>query len=252
MAADVATLTGIPSQQVEIYISKNPFPEHAVAFGDLLRSELVTFFQSCKATGDLATFSLKRRNMVGALVRLQKQLAGYVASKPVRLSIRKEFARLHNMNLAFLDVAKSARASALHLFLEDDAIPSSSPANLKLLRNLDALSKSPYRQGESGQLLVNLSNSFSLEQLGVSQPKMLGKVGETSILMSQTPKLNTTCAFLIDAESLKNFAAFLTKRLTSDWTSFQAIDTTLASYLVRNRISTLFAVPEPFVQGSMH
>lgn len=252
LAADVGALIGIPPGEVEIYVSDNPFPHDRVTFRDVLCSELVTLFQSFIGTGDLVSFALKRRNIAGALVRLQKQLAGFVASRRVRLTIRKEFARLHNMNLAFLDVARSAGTAVVHLFLEDDAILSSTPERVEMLKNLDALSMRPYRSGDSAPLLVNLSQSFSLAQLGVSEPKTLGKVGKSSILISQTPKLNTTCAFLIDAKSLQEFAEFLTQRLTSQWTRFQAIDTTLASYLSRNRVPTLFAVPEPFIQASMH
>ena len=251
LAKKVIRATQIAEEQLDTFVSQNPFSPESVKFLAVLRSELVTLAQSVKASRDLLSNVNKLRNFRGAISRFSRQIVGFVTSRRVRSSIKREYARLHNMNIAFLEVAKLAGLSKFWLFLEDDAVTSIRESDQVILAELSKF-ETTIIGAEYARVLINLSRSFTLAELGARNPLNVGTLGSATILKSTTPKLNTTCAFMIDSESLREFSEFLIERIESRWVKFQAIDTTLAQFLFERSIPTLFAVPEPFLQGSMH
>lgn len=244
-------MSELPDENVLIHISDNPFEQDKIRFADVISNEARTLWNGLLFGRQLSSLTRQLVNAFAAMRRTSQQLVGYLAIRRVRDQIKGELSRLRNMNIAFWEVTLRASKAPFHLFLEDDAVLSSQKASksfLSELPNIDTWMGSLNRE----QIVINLSRSFTLEQLGVRELIQVSRLKDLTFSVSDRPKLNTTCAFLIDSTTLQGFGNYLGGLVQESSSHYQAIDATLAEYLRRHDVSTFFAEPEPFIQASMH
>lgn len=171
------------------------------------------------------------------------------ASKGVESSAAQAYRRLLNIDLSHARVLShglSSGASTI-LILEDDA----SVLNKDQINDLVRLIEMAQTKAVE---FVNLSESISAQDLGVSRILNRGKVRESlstfELIELDTPVTNTVCANLYSIEFASRFLRYLTPdRLTP----VNPIDWRLNEYMMEHpRTSCWWARPGPFVQRSMH
>jgi hypothetical protein len=167
-----------------------------------------------------------------------------------------EIRRLINIELSHTQLMKQGLESGAEwvLILEDDA----SAENIDdLATGLDALMRS-----DQSTLFINLSNSFSIAELGISHlltlSTALAWAGTTprAIMQSNKPATNTVCAVLYRRDFLEHLVTELDSMpiepvVPIDWRLNQALMNMWQKGLVGPG-DCCFIDPAPIVQLSMH
>jgi hypothetical protein len=175
-----------------------------------------------------------------------------------RNSESKELRRLLNIEYSHIDLYRRAVASGAEwaIILEDDAF---SPDITDLVTGILSLSGR-----ESGVKMINLSSSFSLDQIGIrhllSSNSRQGWQGSDarSALGSARPATNTVCAIAFRTDFLKQILADFDSQPTDPSGPTVPIDWKLNAALMRlwdaeaiGSNECLFVDPAPIIQLSM-